>query len=357
MTEDNSRCSKVSRRDSSSDYDSNIESAAYRVVSSDDLDGFSHVEWVRPPSTALIIEKIRDPDSRDLLIKAATYLHEEYNINVYIEEYAFKELTEYDFMHEYHNSDALKIDFILSFGGDGTLLHISELFPKLCPPIMPFALGSLGFLTPFLAEEYKKFISSLIGGFFYVTTRTRIICEILRKDQTIEKYQSLNDITFKAPTDGGLASYECSIDGEFFTTVYGDGLILSTATGSTAYNLSAGGPMIHPSVSSIIWTPICAHSLNAHPLVFPDSIVLSLRIAPQSRSNYPNQIFIDSSKTHVYKGDTVIVHVSSFPFPTICLKQPMPDWLSSISNVLGWNQPIEGNIPSEEDSVMCVCHI
>ncbi|KAH0790695.1 ATP-NAD kinase family protein [Histomonas meleagridis] len=299
-----------------------------------------HLEWVHQPRTALIIEKIHDPESRHYLIKSAEFLFHQRKFAVFVERYAYKELQNFSYLHPFDNeTNSQHVDFVLAFGGDGTLLHISTLFPNDCPPIMPFAMGSLGFLTPFLADDYQQCIDDLILGFFAVTTRTRAIGTIVRSNGTIEEHQILNDITLKSSFTDSICAIDCFIDGKFFTTIYGDGLIVATSTGSTAYNLSAGGPMLHPSVSSLLWTPICAHSLNAHPLVLPDSVELTLAVSPQARINEYNAVF-DSFKTKIEKGDKIIIKTSPHPLPTVCQQIAMIDWLNSISKVLRWNQPM-----------------
>jgi NAD+ kinase len=133
-----------------------------------------------------------------------------------------------------------------------------------------------------------------------------------------------------------------------FTTIYGDGLIIATATGSTAYALSAGGAIVHPSASAIIWCPICAHSLNSHPLVLPDSVELSMRISETARGDEPYQLTCDSGGYHVLKGDLMVIKISSYPIPTVCTAEPMADWLNSISSVLRWNQLMEVTLAKDE---------
>jgi len=313
----------------------------------DHPDGSMHLEWVHRPSSALLVEKIHDPIARNYLIEAVQFLNFDKTFTIYVEKYVAESLPHFTFLQKFTNSKEKMVDFVLVFGGDGTLLHVSSLFPEACPPILPFALGSLGFLTPFLASDYRMVIDDLIRGFFFVTSRTRIMCTIIRKDKTVDSYQALNDVVIGPSVPGQVCAIECYIDDEHFTTVYGDGLIVSTSTGSTAYNLSAGGAMVHPSVSTLLWTPICAHSLNAHPLVLPDCVGLSFKIAEHARGEKPYLATTDSKRTEIYKGDLVVVNQSPFPIPTVCQHEPITDWLSSISTVLRWNQPMQVSIESE----------
>lgn len=303
-------------------------------------DGSMALEWTHRPSTVLIIEKIHDPDARWYVTQAIDILHNEKSFTVYVEEYVANETPNLTYLKVFKDYKTQPIDFVLVFGGDGTLLHVSTLFPEACPPILPFALGSLGFLTPFKADDYKSMIDNMIRGYFFITSRTRIICDIIRDNKIIESHEALNDVVFCPSEPGTVCALECFIDGEMFTTVYGDGLIVSTSTGSTAYNLSAGGVMVHPSVSTLLWTPLAAHALNAHPLVFPDCVGMSFRIADNARGDKPYLVNVDSHRTPIYKGDLAVIHQSPFPMPTVCVSEPITDWLYSISGVLKWNQPM-----------------
>jgi NAD+ kinase len=311
--------------------------------------GSTRLEWAHQPKSVLLVEKIRDGGARKYLIETVQYLFRTQRFTIFVESYLLTELPHFSFLHNFENDQSCKVDFVLAFGGDGTLLHISELFPFACPPVVPFAMGSLGFLTPFLAEDYEDATDGLVRGSLFVTSRTRLRCEIRRRDGKVEEMQSLNDCVLKAVSSGSsVCAIECFLDGEMFTTIYGDGLIIATATGSTAYGLSAGGAMVHPSASALIWCPICAHSLNSHPLVLPDSVELSMRISETARGDEPYRLTCDSNGHQVSKGDLIVVRISSYPIPTVCRFEPMADWLNSISSVLRWNQPMQVTLAKDE---------
>jgi NAD kinase len=193
-------------------------------------DGSMRLDWAHQPKSVMIVEKIRDPRARSFLIAALQYLFQVRHLSIITESYVVDELSEFSFLQSFESEDLTNVDFVLVFGGDGTLLHVSQLFPSRCPPIVPFAMGSLGFLTPFLCDDYQTVIDDVVRGFFYVTSRTRLLCEIRRVDSTVEHYQALNDLVLTSGTPGSVCAIECSIDGEYFTTVYGDGLIIATAT-------------------------------------------------------------------------------------------------------------------------------
>ncbi|EAY08945.1 ATP-NAD kinase family protein [Trichomonas vaginalis G3] len=320
-------------------------------------DGSMHLEWIHRPSTCLLIEKINDKVAREYLIKSADFLAKVKHFTVYVEQYLYDAEKAYTFWQPYNTDQHGNIDFILIFGGDGTLLHASYLFNEFCPPILSFAAGSLGFLTQFQMEEYKDAIDDLIRGVLYINSRTRLFGELKNsEDQILDTIQATNDIVIMPTIASSVCSIDAFIDGEYFTTVIGDGLIVSTATGSTAYNLSAGGCMVHPSVSSILFTPICGHSLNTQPIVLPDCCEISFKISESGRTNSPYNINYDSKRTTISKGNELCVRISAFPLPTVCKQSPIGDWLHSISTVLRWNQPMI-NMTADNNEAMKSCNI
>ena len=332
-----------------------INSASSFRLKNCDKDGSTHLEWAFLPRNVLVIEKKHDQFARNYLIKSINYLHS-HDYNVFVQGYIKQELQQlYSFLVSFDgieypvnsgNSDeeedkeknTVNIDFVLVFGGDGTLLHVSSMFPRTCPPIVPFAMGSLGFLTPFMAQDFENVIEEMIRGGFYVIPRTRIACTIVKNSGQKIELQAMNEVVLRTSNNKGISAIRCYIDDEKFTDVHGDGLIVATSTGSTAYNLSAGGAMVHPSVSALLWTPICPHSLNSHPLVLPDSTILSFKIVARNECQYT--ITYDAQSEQVERNDLIVVKVSPYMAPTVCIHKPLDDWFRSISNVLKWNEPI-----------------
>lgn len=199
-----------------------------------------------------------------------------------------------------------KIDFIICLGGDGTLLYASLLFQHSVPPVMAFHLGSLGFLTPFQFDNFQEQVTNVLEGHAALTLRSRLRCIIVRKpphacnkdqqknNDTTEWNQNdtqtvgasvskpstnilvLNEVVIDRGPSPYLSNIDLFLDGKHITSVQGDGLIVSTPTGSTAYAVAAGASMIHPSVPAIMVTPICPHSLSFRPIVVPAGVELKV---------------------------------------------------------------------------------
>ncbi|KAI5387959.1 NAD(H) kinase 1, variant 2 [Lathyrus oleraceus] len=234
-----------------------------------------------------------------------------------------------------------KVDLVITLGGDGTVLWTASMFKGPVPPIVPFSLGSLGFMTPFYSENYKECLESILKGPISITLRHRLLCHVVRdaaKDEfeTEEPILVLNEVTIDRGISSYLTNLECYCDNSFVTCVQGDGLILSTTSGSTAYSLAAGGSMVHPQVPGILFTPICPHSLSFRPLILPEHVTLRVQVPFNSRS--PAWASFDGKdRKQLAPGDALVCSMAPWPVPTACLVDSTNDFLRSIHEGLHWN--------------------
>lgn len=166
---------------------------------------------------------------------------------------------------------SLPLNFAVVLGGDGTLLAAARSMAKAGIPVLGVNLGSLGFLTEVPLEELYPTLEGIEQGRCNVETRSMVHCEVIRKDSLVARYDALNDIVVGKGTVSRLNHCDVYIDGEFVSAYKADSLIVSTPTGSTAYCLAAGGPILMPSVAALVVTPVAAHSLTHRPLVVPDT--------------------------------------------------------------------------------------
>lgn len=261
------------------------------------------------------------------------------------------------------------IHLIVCLGGDGLILHVvSTLFPKAVPPIMPFNLGSLGFLTPYEFSNHASHISDVLRGGTNVALRMRLRCKVIRAptddtDACFHNFTSsgmlleedvlaatsslggssmgeihvLNELVIDRGPAPYLSNLEVFCDNLPVTRVQADGLIVATPTGSTAYNLSAGGSMVHPDVPAILFTPICPHSLSFRPVLFPDYVTLTIKVPDNSRASAWVS-FDGRHRMELMRGDKVVITASKWSVPTFCQRDPTADWFRSISSCLHWNE-------------------
>jgi NAD+ kinase len=170
-------------------------------------------------------------------------------------------------------------DLVVSFGGDGTMLAAARLIGRHMKPLLGVNMGGLGFLTEIAVDELYPRMESVLSGRFQVESRMSLAAKV---GDNPEIHTALNDVVLDRGASSRVPGIEVCIDDEFFNTFHSDGIIISTPTGSTAYSLSAGGPIVSPGLNSIILNPICPHTLTARATVVPDSCRVRLRLLPRT---------------------------------------------------------------------------
>ncbi|XP_020284126.1 NAD kinase-like isoform X3 [Pseudomyrmex gracilis] len=308
--------------------------------------------WYRTPLTVLVIKKVRDSSVLRPFVELVTWLIQEKRMVVFVEasvlddpplarDAKFQSIREK--LQTFKDRIELqnRIDFIVCLGGDGTLLYASMLFQESVPPVMAFHLGSLGFLTPFEFNNFQEQVNNVLEGHAALTLRSRLMCTIVRKNEeqpeTRTNIQVLNEVVVDRGPSPYLSNIDLFIDGKHVTNVQGDGLIVSTPTGSTAYAVAAGASMIHPSVPAIMITPICPHSLSFRPIVVPAGVELKI----MANCNARNVAYVSfdggNNQQELRAGDSLSVTTSIYPVPSICAADQMTDWFDSLAECLHWN--------------------
>ena len=175
-------------------------------------------------------------------------------------------------------------ELLLVLGGDGTMLTGAQLAGPRGIPVLPINLGSLGFLTSFTLDELYPALEDTLAGRASFSQRVMLSAELERGGKVIESQRVLNDAVINKGALARMIELELSIDADPVCRYRADGLIIATPTGSTAYSLSAGGPIVHPSVESIVITPICPHTLSGRPFVIRDSSSIEIRLTGNTES-------------------------------------------------------------------------
>ncbi|ROT43179.1 ATP-NAD kinase [Sodiomyces alkalinus F11] len=267
-------------------------------------------------------------------------------------------------------------DFVITLGGDGTVLYASWLFQRIVPPVLSFSLGSLGFLTKFDFTDYQPILSNAFEKGVTVSLRLRFEGAIMRSqkrpssvdaesssssqdDENMQRdlveelvgldrddeythkpdgtYVILNEIVVDRGPNPTMSNTEIFGDDEHFTTIQADGVCVSTPTGSTAYNLAAGGSLCHPENPVMLVTSICAHTLSFRPIILPDTIVLRVGVPYQARTSSWAS-FDGRERIELRPGDYVTISASRFPFASVQSQgRRSEDWVNSIRAKLGWN--------------------
>jgi NAD+ kinase len=166
---------------------------------------------------------------------------------------------------------ARRADFLIVLGGDGTLLAAARLLAERQVPILPVNLGGLGFLTSVTLDEMYPLLEQVLDGKHQISERMMLEAHVLRGGEVVERQRALNDAVLTKSDLARMIDFDLYVDGDFVGRYRADGIIVSTPTGSTAYSLSAGGPILYPLLQAFVITPICPHMLTNRPLVVPES--------------------------------------------------------------------------------------
>ncbi|HEX5413486.1 MAG TPA: NAD(+)/NADH kinase [Terriglobia bacterium] len=179
-----------------------------------------------------------------------------------------------------------KVDLLVVLGGDGTLLAAARALYRREVPIFAVNLGDLGFLTVITRDELYPALEGVLSGNYRSERRVQIEGELVRADEVLSSFRALNDVVLNKGAIARIQDFEVYADGEFISNYKSDGLIVATPTGSTAYSLAAGGPVVSPSVEAFMITPICAHTLTNRPLVLRDSANIEIVVKSQREAAY-----------------------------------------------------------------------
>jgi NAD+ kinase len=169
-------------------------------------------------------------------------------------------------------------DFVIVLGGDGTLLSTARNVARAGIPILGVNLGSLGFLTEVKQEEIEQALALVDAGNCEVSLRPMLHCQLQRDGKCVATYEALNEVVLNQSAVARITDFEVRVDGNFVANYKADGVIISTPTGSTAYSLAAGGPILSPDVPAFVITPVASHALTNRPLVVQDTAVIEARI-------------------------------------------------------------------------------
>ncbi len=225
-------------------------------------------------------------------------------------------------------------DMFVSFGGDGTMLRAVTYVRDLDIPIVGVNTGRLGFLSTFKKEDVRKVVTEFVAGSFTIEERGLVeIC----LDQDVEEFGelnfALNEITISRKDTTSMITVETYLNGEYLTSYWADGLIVSTPTGSTGYSLSCGGPVIAPSTKSLVLTPIAPHNLNARPFVIPDDTEIRLKVYGREENHL---VSLDSRIATIPNEKEIVVKKSDFTIKMIEYKSE--SFLKTLRNKLLWGE-------------------
>ncbi|MDP3237339.1 MAG: NAD(+)/NADH kinase [Myxococcales bacterium] len=225
-----------------------------------------------------------------------------------------------------------RAELVIVLGGDGTLIHAARLLRGRPVPILGVNLGSLGFMTEVPVADALTVLESVLKGQAQITSRMKLSCKLVRDGKTVLEDEVLNDIVIAKSALAKIADHETWLDGAYVATFKADGVIFATPTGSTAYSLSAGGPIVHPSVDCVVVTPICPHALTQRPIVVPADQPLRVQLTSEVSDVF---LTIDGQVGQALKlGDRLEVMKS--PARVQIVRNPHLDYFGILRTKLHW---------------------
>lgn len=229
---------------------------------------------------------------------------------------------------------AAEADLIVVLGGDGTMISTARLIDNHDSLVLGINYGSLGYLTEFRIEEMFPALEQILADNFTIDSRVMLTAEHWQGDKILARGRVLNDVVINKAALARIIEIETSLNGQFVNSFRADGLIISTPTGSTAYNLSAGGPIIYPSMNAVVVTPICPFTLTNRPIVVPDAAEIELRLLSDSEDVV---LTLDGQIGHTIKAhDRVKIRKSQTTFNLV--EPPNRNYFDVLRNKLKWGR-------------------
>ena len=225
------------------------------------------------------------------------------------------------------------LDCILVLGGDGTFLSAVRWIGDQNIPILGVKFGEVGFLAEIAEDRLQSVAETILNDTFSTQPRMRLLVRVIRQNRERAVETVLNDVVINKGALARLAHIETRINDRYLTTYRADGLIIATPTGSTAYSMAAGGPVIHPSVPAVVMTPICPFTLTNRPLIIPDSAAVTINLAERSTDillTFDGQLGLP-----IDDRDTIVV--SKSPYPIYMISEPSQNYYDVLKAKLRWS--------------------
>ena len=240
------------------------------------------------------------------------------------------------------NEVASNSDLVIVLGGDGTLLNVASIAHPHEVPILGVNLGSLGFLTETTMENFYPTLEQVLNGKCEIENRMLLNAGVHRDEKRIEDFNVLNDIVINKGALARIVNLEVFVDGQYMTSYRADGLIIASPTGSTAYSLSAGGPIIHPSMRALVLSPICPFALTNRPIVIPDSATIKVQLTTRN-DDEDVRVTLDGQTGYSMKSGGVL-EVKKADIPVKLVQTPGKNYYQLLRKKLHWGGTTENNL-------------
>lgn len=278
-----------------------------------------------------IIGKTNSEDAQRVAGQLASWLHDR-GVEVFVDQ--LLNLASDHFETIPHEDVSSKSDILLALGGDGTFLTAARLAGEFDVPILGINLGRLGFLTEINLDEIYPAMERLLAGDYITEERDMLSAKIVSGNVFIRDFVALNEVVINKSALARIIELEIKVDDMLINTFQSDGLIVSTPTGSTAYSLSAGGPIVYPTLPVTIITPICPHTLVNRPIVLPSESTITIKILPHDIGTGIYFTVDGQEGIPINTDDTIEIRRAEHTVKLI--KSPFIDYFKILKIKLGW---------------------
>lgn len=287
-----------------------------------------------PFRTIALIGKYRTPEITEPLLRLADFLSGK-GVAVVVDSLTAEHLERHDYPELPLRSMEGTVDLAIVLGGDGTLLNIACTLAPFGIPLAGVNQGRLGFLTDVSLGTMQQTIADMLEGKFVTEQRMLLDARILRGGVKVFEALALNEVVVHRGNVSTLIEFEVRIDGEYLYNQRADGLIVATPTGSTAYALSAGGPILHPSLNLIALVPVCPHTMSNRPIVVKSESRLEILL----HRTYAVRVRLDSHTHFDLQGNDKL-EVTSYPKPATLLHPVGHSYYHTLREKLLWNKTL-----------------
>lgn len=294
----------------------------------------------RSPRTIALVGKYHSQEIAESLARLAQYLHER-GVSVFIERETSEHIGKLVDLSRWvtcgFNDIGAHADLAIVLGGDGTMLNAARRLARYCVPLVGVNQGRLGFMTDIARSDLLTCMDDLLDGKFVPETRMLLDAEVLREGREVAANLALNDVVVDKGAIGRMIEFELFIDGEFIYNLRADGLIVSTPTGSTAYAMSAGGPILHPTLTGIALVPLAPHALTNRPVIVSDQVEIELHVthSDDARVHFDGQVTVN-----LQRGDCVRLKRSEYGINL--LHPPGYRYFAMLRQKLQWSERPKG---------------
>jgi NAD+ kinase len=284
--------------------------------------------------TIALIGKYKTPGIAEPLLRLASFLAEK-GVTVVVDSLTAVHLKQHPYRILALEEMGGKIDLVIVLGGDGTMLNIARTLAPFKIPLVGVNQGRLGFLTDLSLESMQQSIAAMLKGEFVTEQRMLLATRVLRNGAEVFSSLAFNEVVVHRSNVSSMIEFEVRINGEYLYTQRADGLIVATPTGSTAYALSAGGPIVHPSLDVISLVPVCPHTLSNRPIVVAGASVIEILMhrTEDVRVRFDSHTYFD-----LHLQDRLMV--THYPEPLCLLHPEGHSYYHTLREKLLWNKPL-----------------